>query len=366
MKLRQQLRKYAAVNFRGGRILLSLAALCCLLSAPPRAICQGLQFADLGEFKLQSGEVIHNCRIGYRTFGTLNDRRSNAILFPTWAGGTTEQLAQNIGPGKLADTNLYYVVAVDAFSNGVSSSPSNSPLQPRMKFPKVTIGDMVSAQHELLTKVLRLTHVKAVMGMSMGGMQTFQWMVAYPDFMDQAIPIVGSPRLAPFDLLLWQTQIDAIMNDRNWNAGEHSSNPARAANAEFGDLFLTTPEHYNRSTTREQVLESIEKASSKASGDVSDKIRQCQAMMQLDVSLPFSGSLPRAAAAVKARTLVIVSKFDHVVTPGPATEFARLLGSELLVLDDDCGHLATVCSGEKVRLAVADFLGGNKEGAKAK
>jgi len=190
---------------------------------------QEQKFAHLGDFKLESGQVIRECRIGYRIFGKLNDDKSNAILVPTWAGGTSEQLQSNFGPGKLIDTDKYYVIAVDALSNGISSSPSNSRLQPRMSFPRFSFRDLVKTQHELLTRVLKLNHVRAVIGVSMGGMQTFQWLVSYPDFMDKAISIVGSPRLAPYDLVLWQIQIDAIMNDRGWNNGNYTVNPARAA-----------------------------------------------------------------------------------------------------------------------------------------
>ncbi len=314
------------------------------------------QFAALGDFKLESG-VLQECRIGYRTFGSLNSDQSNVILFPTWAGGTTEQLSGNVGPGKLVDSSKYYVILVDALSNGVSSSPSNSKKQPRMRFPKITIRDMVNTQHELLTRVFHLQHVKAVLGISMGGMQTFQWMTAYPGFMDKAVPMVGSPRLAPYDLLLWQAQIDAIQTDPAWHGGDYEQNPARAAEYEFGELFLTTPEHYNRANRREQVLEQIAKARKAPGGsDANDKIRQCEAMMSLDVSLPVEGSLARAAAAVKAQVLVVVSKYDHVVTPGPATEFARLMHAQLLELTSDCGHLATSCESQKLQNALAEFL----------
>src|SRR5947209_10148447 len=183
---------------------------------------QEQQFARLGDFRLESGAVIRDCRIGYRTFGALNQDRSNAILFPTWASGTTEQLLSNFGQGRLVDTTKYYVIAVDALGNGVSSSPSNSTQQPRMSFPRITIRDMVNTQHELLTKVLHIDHLKAVTGISMGGMQTFQWMVSYPDFMDKGVPIVGSPRVTPYDLVFLRTQLRAIMTDPDWNNGNYT------------------------------------------------------------------------------------------------------------------------------------------------
>ena len=319
-------------------------------------LAQEQQFASLGDCKLESGELIRDCRIGYRTFGKLNREGSNAVVFPTWASGTTEQLKSNIGPGKLIDSEKYFVIAIDALGNGVSSSPSNSRLQPRMSFPRFTLRDTVETQHELVTKILHLNHVKAVAGVSMGGMQTFQWMVAYPEFMDKAIPIVGSPRLASYDLLLWQAQIDAIMNDRGWNNGNYTTNPSRVVQFEFGELLLTTPDHYNRQVTREQLFDRLRKEESNAGFDCNDKIRQAQAMMALDVSQTFNRSMDRAARAVKADVFIIVARMDHVVTPGPALEFAQLLKARTLELEGDCGHLAPSCEWQKVNPAVAEFL----------
>jgi homoserine O-acetyltransferase/O-succinyltransferase len=328
----------------------SICVICGLLALQLVAFAQEQQFANLGDFKLQNGGVIRNCRIGYRTFGSLNSDKSNVIVFPTWAGGTTEQLKSNFGPGRLIDSATYYVVAIDALSNGVSSSPSNSRLQPRMRFPKFTLRDTVATQHELLTRVLNIHHVKAVVGISMGGMQAFQWLVSYPDFMDKAIPIVGSPRLAPYDLMLWQAQISALMRDRDWKGGNYTANPARALDFAFGELLLTTPADYNRRKTREDVFADLAKAQSDAHRfDANDKIRQVQAMMQLDIS-------PAAAKTVKAKVLVVVAKYDHVVTPGPATEFATLLGAKLLTLDSDCGHLSTTCESSHLNDAIANFL----------
>ena len=333
-----------------------LHALCVLLLLSV-ASGQKQQFASLGDIKLQSGETLRDCRIGYRTYGTLNADKSNAILFPTWAGGTTEQLQDAVVKDKFADPDRYFVITVDALSNGVSSSPSNSDLQPRMKFPRITIRDMVETQHELLTRVLGIHHLKAVMGISMGGMQTFQWIVAYPDFMDKAIPIVGSPRLAPYDLVLWQTQIDTIMNDPAWKKGNYEKNPARTAEVQFGDLFLSSPEHFNQGTTREKVMQEMAQAPLKNQGsDANNKIRQSQAMMVLDVSQPFGGSMQLAAAALKAKVFVVASKNDLTVTPQPAIDFAHLLNAKLLVLDDDCGHNAPGCEVKTLVPAIADFL----------
>ncbi len=300
--------------------------------------------------------MLRDCRIGYRTAGQMNADKSNIIVIPTWAGGTTEQWLGNVGPGKMGDTSKYYVVLLDALSNGVSSSPSNSTLQPHMHFPKITLRDMVDAEHAALTKFLHIDHVKAFMGISMGGMQTFQWMVEYPGFMDKAIPIVGSPRLAPWDLVHHQAQIDAIENNSAWSGGDYTKNPARDSEYEFGAILLKTPEEFNKTHTRDQVLKELAKAKTSTEGsDANNKIRQAEAMMSLNVAAPFDDSLEKAAAQVKAQVLVIVGKEDHAVTPGPAIEFAHLLQAELIVLDDGCGH--QYCDFAQVGKAVAAFLG---------
>jgi homoserine acetyltransferase len=338
-------------TLRCGSVL--LMAVVCLAAS---SYAQEQKSADLGDFKLVSGEVLRNCRIGYRTFGKINGDRSNIVVFPTWAGGTTEELKANVGPGKLISDADYYVVLIDALANGVSSSPSNSTTQPHMKFPKITVRDMVNTQHELLTRTLGIQHVKAVMGISMGGMQTFQWMVSYPDFMDKAIPIVGSPHVAPYDVVFWRLNIDSIEGSAGWNHGDYTENPAKVIHFEIGELILQTPAEYNRTHTREQVLAALKKAETDKAEDANDTIRQSEAMMALDVSDAFGGSMEKAAAAVNAKIFVVVSKQDHTVTPQPARDFAHLLHAPLLELESDCGHLATGCEGPKLATAVAGFL----------
>jgi homoserine O-acetyltransferase/O-succinyltransferase len=314
------------------------------------------QFANLGDFKLVSGETIRDCRIGYRTAGALNADRSNAILVTTWFGGKSENIIDSVGPGKLPDSSKYFVIAIDAIGNGVSSSPSNSKLQPRMKFPQFTIRDMVNSQHEVLTKVMQISHLKAVMGASMGGMQTFQWIVSYPDFMDKAIPIVGSPRLAAYDLMHWHAENDAIMHDAAWKGGDYTENPGRVQLAEFAALFATTSQSYNKKTSRENVQMALDKAATEPAMDANDHIRTAQALISMDVSDAFGGSLDKAAEIVKAKVLVVASRQDLTVTDGPALEFAKKIHAEVLELNADCGHQIMECQGDKVTRAASAFL----------
>lgn len=318
------------------------------------------QVAAIGDLRLESGETIRDCRVGYRTFGKLNAQRSNAVLFPTWFTGTTANLAEQIGPGKLVDSSQWYVIAVDALGNGVSSSPSNSTAQPRMKFPRFSIRDMVESQHRLLIQKLSITHLRAVMGISMGGMQTFEWMVAYPEFLDRAIPIVGSVKLTSYDILLWEAERHAIESDAAWKHGEYSTQPEAAGKtvADIHALALTTPRKYVRDNAAADFARTLLDTERKniAQFDTNNRYRQLEAMLGHDVSRRFRGDMAKAAAAVKAKTLIVVAIEDHMVNPGPALEFARLLKASTLELASDCGHLAPGCEADRLRTAVAAAL----------
>src|ERR1700679_442348 len=125
-----------------------------------------LQTASLARCALDSGKFIAPCLLAYRTYGRLNAEGSNAILFPSWYNGRSEDLSQFFGPDKLVDTTRYFAVAVDALGDGVSSSPSNSAAQHGARFPALTIRDMVHAEYRLATEVLHLRHLHAVVGVS--------------------------------------------------------------------------------------------------------------------------------------------------------------------------------------------------------
>jgi homoserine O-acetyltransferase len=285
--------------------------------------------AHLDEFPLESGSLIQNCIVGYRTSGRLNPSKSNAVLVVPWFQGTSGQLVRYVGRGKLVDSSRYFVIAVDAFGNGVSSSPSNSAGQADGVFPNFTIGDIVESQHQLMTRTFGLTHLHAVVGISMGGMQVFHWMTAYPYFMDKAVSIVGSPQTQADDRLRWRAYMASLREK------------SRATRVKLA-LSRGMP----RTAINELLIEPH------------DHIRQGQAIMLHDIAAPFGGSMPAAAARMHADLLVVGTWGDQEVNPKPAFELARMVNGEILELDGRCGHQAPSCEQATLWRAVDRFLDG--------
>ncbi len=120
------------------------------------------QFAAIDTCALESGAVITDCRIGYITVGTLNATRSNAILFPTWYGGKASDILRYIGVDSLIDPQKYFVIVVDSFGNGVSSSPSNSASQSGKAFPAVSLKDMVRLHKQFINTQFSITRLLRV------------------------------------------------------------------------------------------------------------------------------------------------------------------------------------------------------------
>jgi homoserine O-acetyltransferase len=243
-----------------------------------------------------------------------------------WLQGTTAQLARQIGPGKLVDTSSYFVIMVDAFGNGVSTSPSTSARQPQNDFPIFTIRDIVSSQYALVTKVFNLTHLHAVVGISMGGMQAFEWSVTYPEFVDKVVSIVGSPQSQPDDHQRLSDGIQWVMQPPGTRIRSALSRwKPRTALEEW----RMEPYNYER---------------------------QARAIIDLDISRRFGGSMERTAGAIKADVLVVSTWADRDVNPKPAFELARLARKQVLELDGRCGHQAPSCERDTLWPAMARFL----------
>lgn len=221
-------------------LVLCMALPCVAQSNPTKLVSDRQQIAAIGNFKLEMGDVINDCHVGYRIYGHLNSTKSNGVLFLTWFGGTAKAI-ESTAPWNAVDTNRFCLIIIDALGDGVSSSPSNSLTQHGPDFPAFSIRDMVASQHELLTKKLGIAHLQAVMGISMGGIQTFEWAVSYPDFMSRLIPLVGSPQPSSYDLMLYNTFRMTLEADSAFNHGRYTVNPNIVQANMIWQLFLTTP-----------------------------------------------------------------------------------------------------------------------------
>ncbi|HUP48446.1 MAG TPA: alpha/beta fold hydrolase [Thermoanaerobaculia bacterium] len=324
-----------------------LLAIALVLAADLRAGEQ--RFAVLGDFRLDSGATIRGCRLGYRTDGALDADRSNVVVVLTWFSGTSAALAGSVGPGKLFDTDRWFVVTIDALGNGVSSSPSNSSTQPGPSFPRFTIADIVRSQHQLLTRELNLESVHAVAGLSMGGMQALQWAVSYPGFMRKVVSITGTPRQTSHDLIFWKTQLD-LLESFSGSAGDLKKAMRGVSGMQM--LGMWTPAWIVKNIPPGEVDARLEKHhASLTTRDPFDYMSQLRAMIGHDI-----GPSEAAAGTIRAEMLLVVALQDEAVHPAPARELARLTGAQLVTLSGDCGHLAPGCEATLVAREVARFL----------
>ena len=310
------------------------------------------QYYYPGNFELENGEIIIDCKIGYRTYGILNKDKSNAILYPTWFGGTSQHVGNLIRPDKLIDSTGFFIIVVDAFGNGVSSSPSN---YSSSNFPKVTITDMVNAQYQLITQHLKINHLYGAIGGSMGSMQVFEWLVSHPDFIDKAVPYVCSPRPTSQDLLLMQVKKEILEIGKKYNIPEQEI----LKTYDLLNAYVAhSPEYRVQNTSYEQFPDFLAGFENTPTTKFTAANRLCQlhALMNFNISDNFDNSLQKAAEAIKAKIFMIVSATDHILNPKPAIEFAEMINSKIMILENNCGHLAIGCEMEKCAKAINSFF----------
>lgn len=199
---------------------------------------------SLKEFILISGKKIAPVQIGYETYGTLSPSKDNVILICHFYSGNSHAAGRYsiqekvpgywdaiIGPGKPFDTDKYFIISSDTLCNMNPKNPKVITTGPAsinpetgkpygMSFPMVTIRDFVNLQYQLL-RSLGIKKLKAVSGASMGGIQSFEWAVAYPDFVERIIPVISTPRLHPWLIGWLKLWGDAIKLDPKWNNGDY-------------------------------------------------------------------------------------------------------------------------------------------------
>jgi homoserine O-acetyltransferase/O-succinyltransferase len=317
------------------------------------------QLYRIGDLTLESGGVIKDFAISYVTHGTLNAKKSNAILMVTAINGNHHRLDFLIGPGKALDTNKYFVICTDAIANGLTTSPSNSMAQPRMKFPKFLIRDMVASQHKLLTEHLGINHVVAVIGPSMGGMQTLQWGVSYPEFMDSLVGIVPLAKTPAWTVTVLEATRKAIMLDPAWKNGE-SEQGIRLWRDILNFLAARSPEvsrdQFDKPLDILPYLQAQETGLIKAF-DANDWIYQTWAYEKHDIGTTqgFNGDTTKALRAIKAKTLILVGTKDLLNPEWEPVDAARFI-RDVRVTTISPGTVTGHASAGGVFPADVDFL----------
>jgi homoserine O-acetyltransferase/O-succinyltransferase len=199
----------------------------------------------LKDFKFTSGEKLPQLRIHYRTLGAPQQNATgvvrNTVLILHGTTGTGEQFirpefaGELFGPGQLLDASKYFIVLPDGIGHGKSSKPSDGL---HAKFPRYGYRDMVEAQRRLLVEGLHVTHLRLVMGTSMGGMHTWLWGELHPDSMDALMPLASLPTQVSGRNRVWRRiLIDAIRNDPEWQGGDYKQQP-QSLDTATGILWL--------------------------------------------------------------------------------------------------------------------------------
>jgi homoserine O-acetyltransferase len=200
------------------------------------------------DFSFTSGERLPELKIHFRTLGTLrrdpSGRAANAVLILHGTGGSGRQFQSAafagglFGPGQPLDERTHYIILPDNLGHGASTKPSDGL---RATFPKYGYTDLVRLQHRLVTELLRIDHLRLVMGTSMGGMQTWMWGYMYPTVMEGLVPLASVPtQIAGRNRVMRRMISDSIRLDPEWKNGTYTAPPVRGLTGALNILLWMT------------------------------------------------------------------------------------------------------------------------------
>ena len=282
-------------------------------------------------FRTESGVILPQARVVYGTYGHLNAEKNNVVLLPSHYMANFHGYEWLIGPDRALDPSKLFLVATELFGNGRSSSPSNTP-EPYHgpRFPVTTIRDNVEAVHRLLVEELKITHVRAIVGFSMGAEQAFQWAVSYPDFADRIVATAGTAKCYPHGVVRLEGQIAALTADAAFKNGDYSAPPTKGleAFATVWTAWLFSQEWWRKElwkqdsppgTTFEQVLNNF-RTHFIPGADANDLILQMRTWEKHDVGATpgFEGNVERALRSIKVPFLYMPSETDLYFPVGDA------------------------------------------------
>ncbi|AEG17788.1 alpha/beta fold hydrolase [Methanobacterium paludis] len=315
-------------------------------------------YYTLKNFKFESGAVLEELKLEYATFGKAKTDSEgniiNGILFiHGWSGNysSVRRFKPIMGPGKTIDTDKYFIICTTSLGSRGSASPSNSSLG--ADFPKYTVSDMVNAQYLLLNEKLKVKHLNGVVGTSMGGFQSLQWAVNYPDFMDFIIPIVTSSAVQGRNLANSKLMNSLIQKDPDYKQGRYVENPHDALeNAnKLQFLFAFSPGYYHKEfANNDELFRAFEEQGQEGRKmDANDVVWRNEASIFYDVQK----ELPK----IKAKALIIGIEGDQFFPPEvDAIPLSKSIeNSELFLYKSQLGHLG-INEIENAREAIENFL----------
>jgi homoserine O-acetyltransferase/O-succinyltransferase len=327
-------------------------------------------------FKTESGVVIPEAHVVYGTYGHLNAAHSNAVLLPSHYMAKLDGYEWLMGPGNALDTDKLFLVTTELFGNGSSSSPSNTP-EPfhGPRFPVTTIRDNVEAVHQLLTEDLKIAHLKAIIGFSMGAQQAFQWSVSYPVMADRIVATSGTAKTYGHGIVRLEGEIATIAADERFKGGDYTEEPTAGINA-FGLVWaawLYSPEWWRDElwrvdakpgTTFQSVVDEF-RTQFIPGADANDLILQMRTWEKHDVGTTpgFGGDTKKALGSIKAPFLYMPSMTDQYFPVGDARYEAQFMPTvSLLPIPSLWGHpagaAASPADGRFLNENIAKFLAG--------
>ena len=211
------------------------------MNKPSIGLVEKKSFTLPGPLALESGELLAEVTLAYETYGTLDAERQNAILICHALSGDAHVAGFHpgadkegwweimVGPGKAIDTDRYFVICSNILGSCMGSTGPSS-INPKtgkaygLSFPVVTIGDMVKAQKALIDH-LGIGKLLSVIGGSIGGMQTLEWSIRFPEMVFSAVPLATTQRHSALAIAFNEVARQAIMADPHWQHGEYYGGP---------------------------------------------------------------------------------------------------------------------------------------------
>jgi homoserine O-acetyltransferase/O-succinyltransferase len=314
----------------------------------------------IANFHTESGVTLPQAHIVYGTYGTLDAAKDNVVLLPSHYMADFHGYEWLIGKDLALDPSMLFLVATELFGNGRSSSPSNTP-EPYHgpRFPVTTIRDNVEAVHKLLIEELKVTHVRAIVGFSMGAEQAFQWAVSYPDFADRIVATSGTAKNYPHGVVRLEGQIAALTADAAFQNGDYTAPPTKGleAFATVWTAWLFSQEWWRRElwregaaagTTFEKVLHDF-RTDFIPGADANDLILQMRTWERHDIGTTpgkaFGGNVELALRSIKVPVLYMPSETDLYFPVGDARYEAGFISNVTLTpIPSLWGHTAGAAS----------------------